>query len=1120
MFARRCIATLIVATILAGQAYAQDALVDGFREPPPEARPRIWWHWMNGNITEQGIAKDLAWMKRIGIGGVQTFDANLLTPQVVTKPIVYMTPEWKKAFRFATRTAADLNLELGIAASPGWSETGGPWVSPQDGVKKLVWSETAIMGGNSWAGKLPAPPSISGPFQNMAAEGDQLAALSGERQFEPPSNYGDIAVLAYPLPNSAALPLPRAILANDKHLDIGKLSDANLTTSIDIPRGSAAKPTTLSVSYNEPQTIRSVTFHAGGGAEKFGAPFFLPTLEASDDGKLWRKLADLALTPLPTTVSFAPVTATHFRIVMLLNPTGGLSGFAPAAGIDFAFLAPLVAPKPLTVSEFRLSNEAKVHQFEAKAGFATVLGYAPLNTVSLNEERAPAPNEVVNLTDRLKSDGTLDWTPPKGRWRVVRLGWSLTGKSNHPAPFEATGLEVDKLDGQAVRKYLQHYIGMYKDAVGVGLIGKTGIGALLTDSTEVGAFNWTPRMIEQFKRLRGYDPTPWLPTLTGSLIGSRVQSDAFLYDYRRTISELHATEHYGTVAAVARANGLKVYGEALEDRRPSLGDDMAMRQYADFPMAALWTYPRGGAPRPTLLGDMRGAASVAHIYGQNIAAAESMTSALQYWSHAPADLRRVIDLEFANGINRPVIHSSVHQPLDDKQPGLSLLIFGQYFNRHETWGEMAKPWIDYMARNSFMLQQGRNHADVAYFYGEDAPLTAQFAEAPISDVPTAYAYDFVNADVLQNILSVDGGDLSAPSGARYRVLFLGAASRSMTLPILRRIAKLASEGATIVGQAPAGSPSLSDDKSEYAKLIGQLWSGEPITAVGKGRVIAGLDVEAALKRVGVVPDFAYTKPASDSEVLFVHRKLADGDAYFINNRQNRSETIEARFGVSGKVPELWRADTGQILPISYRIENGVTIVPLDMAAEDSFFVMFRKTATASSMTVEKTDSAPVILLDGVWNVAFQPGRGATASLKLDKLASLSEQTDPGVKYFSGTATYTKNFDLPRNIKRNHPLLLDLGQVGDVAEVRVNGQAVGTAWKAPFQIDIGKAVRRGDNIIEVKVANLWVNRLIGDAQQGAAKVTFTTLPTYSAGAPLRPSGLIGPVTLLGAIDKDR
>jgi hypothetical protein len=845
-----------------------------------------------------------------------------------------------------------------------------------------------------------------------------------------------------------------------------------------------------------------------------------PRLEASSDGREWRHVAEFTAAAVPTTVSFAPVTASQFRVVFA---AGGQSAAAAVLmslppGLDMSGLMSSLGAAPaagLSIAELRLSGEPKVNQIEVKAGFGIAPDYYALDAAVDASAAAIATAAVVDLTSRLQPDGSLDWTPPPGNWRIVRLGWSLTGKVNHPATDEATGLEVDKLDAAAVRRYLEHYLGMYREAAGPGLLGAKGVRALLTDSTEVGAFNWTPSMIGEFKRLRGYDPTPWLPTLTGAVIESRAASDAFLYDYRRTLADLHASAHYATVASVAHEHGLKVYGEALENGRPSLGDDVAMRSHADYPMAALWYTPSGRSSKPGCLADMQGAASVAHIYGQNIAAAESMTSVMVPWATGPSELRHIIDLEFACGINRPVIHTSVHQPVDDKIPGLSLGIFGQYFNRHETWAEMAKPWVDYLARNAFLLQQGRNVADVAYFHGEEAPLVALYADSPVADAPVRYAYDFINSDALMNQVTVAKGELVAKGGARYRVLYLGGTSRRMSLPTLRRIAALAEAGATIVGQAPTDSPSLADHADEFRRLVVRLWSGQAVTAVGTGRVIVGKDIEAALHSLGITPDFSYAKARPDSEILFVHRFVGDGDIYYIDNRQNRQEQFEARFRVSGKRPEIWRADTGATEPVSYRIENGVTVVPLDMNAEESYFVVFRKPATQPAATVTHPVVAPAVAIDGAWDVAFQSGRGAPATTRLTTLGSLSGQSDPGVKYYSGIATYTKDFTLPAGARVGAPLLLDLGQVGDLAEVRVNGRVVGTAWHPPYRLDIGAAVKAGQNQLEIRVANLWVNRLVGDAQPGASKITYTSMSTYTAKAPLRLSGLVGPVTLEAA-----
>ncbi len=1107
----RWLAALLLASTGAC-AGAADPLADGFATPPQSARPRVWWHWMNGNITKDGIAKDLAWMSRIGIGGAQTFDAAMATPQIVDRRLAYMSPEWKDAFRTAAADADHLGLELGIASSPGWSETGGPWVAPKDGLKKLVWSETEIVGGRHFVGRLASPPVTTGPFLTAPFD-DPLAAFGG-KPIVPPTYYADAVVLAYPLADPAPLP-PARMTADGKLLDGTLVDGHDLAGGIAIEQGTAAKPGMVAIDYAAPQTIRSATIAIPGAKSMFVDATILPVLEA-EDATGWRRIATLPLAEAPTTVAFAPVTARRFRLLLEPSPPAGAPGLgdgAPGAIVGGIFPT---GPATTTVklAELRLESAPRVDRFEQKAGFAIARDYYALATTA-GDDAGVAPGRVIDISRHMRPDGTLDWTPPPGRWRILRLGASLLGTTNHPATPEATGLEVDKFDRAAVHEYLETYLGTYRDAAGPGLIGTHGVRAMVTDSIEVGAANWTPKMIAQFQRLRGYDPTPWLPALTGTIIGSRAQSDAFLYDYRRTLAELIASEHYGEIAKTAHAHGLTLYGEALESLRPSLGDDMAMRSHTDVPMAAMWAYNRGGTPRPTLLADIKGAASVAHIYGQNIVAAESFTSAFSPWAYAPSDLKRIADLEFALGVNRPVVHTSVHQPTDDKLPGLSLAIFGQYFNRHETWAEMAGPWVEYLARSGYLLQQGRYYADVAYFYGEEAPLTSLYGDRPIGDAPTHYGYDFVNPDVLSNKLTVENGDLVAPTGARYRILYLGGSSRRMTLPTLRRIAALAQAGAVIVGEPPESSPSLADDPAAFARLTRMLWSGKPVTPIGKGRVIAGHDVERALASLGIAPDFVYASPEADDDILTLHRRLADGDLYFVDNRANRQTRVEARFRVSGRQPELWHADSGTAEPISYRFENGQTIVPLDLAAEESVFVVFRKTTRVQSATVAKPTWRELPPIATPWTVRFQPDRGAPASVSQPSLRPLNESGTPGIRYFSGIATYSNSFTLAKAPGRS--LLLDLGKVGDIAEVRVNGIRVGTAWHAPYRVDIAAAAHVGQNRLVISVANLWVNRLIGDAQPDAHKISWTPLPTYRADAPLRASGLIGPIALLEPVE---
>jgi len=1086
-----------------------DAVKQGFASPPGEARPRVWWHWMNGNITKEGIAKDLEWMHRVGIGGLQNFDAALDTPIVVDQRLVYMSPDWQKAFRFAVEKAAALGLEFGIASSPGWSETGGPWVPPEDGMKKLVWSGTRVTGGQAFEGELPHPPDVTGPYQTLKAVSDH----PHNPEVVPEHFYRDVAVLTIPQESVPALPPPQSITANGKPVTAEILLDANLATGIDLPGNVGDAPGMISLHYAEPQTIRSAEVFVANLPRSIMQGPLVPRLEALTAANEWQPVAELALGTVPTTASFPPVTAREFRLLLTRGPRADNSAFALAPGVDFAGLGSVgSAPsEPPLLTELRLSAEPRVNAFEVKAGFALVDDYHAQDDDVGPDLEAVDPRAVVDLTDRMTEDGRLSWDAPAGDWNILRLGYSLTGKTNAPATQEATGLEVDKYDADAVERYLETYLGMYRDVVGAGLVGKRGVRALLTDSTEVGPSNWTPGLRAKFRQLRGYDPTPWLPALTGQIVGSRAQSDGFLYDFRRTLAQLSATEHYGTVARVAHEYGLTVYGESLEANRmvSSLGDDLEMRRFADIPMAAMWTYGADRSPSPSYVADMRGAASVAHLYGRSYVAAESLTSILMPWAHSPADLQPMIDAEFASGVNRPVIHTAVHQPLDDRQPGMSLHIFGQFFTRHETWAEMARPWIDYIARSSFLLQQGRNVADVAYFYGEEPPIGVLAAKGYPEDVPQRHAYDFISPEGVLNALSVQDGALVSDGGARYRVLFLGGSSRDhMTLPVLERLQQLVQAGATIVGRAPAASPSLGDDSGEFSAIVDRLWSGDRVTTVGGGRVFADDDVEAALADLGVRPDFI---PGGDAPVQFVHRHTEEGEIYYVSNR-GTARQVEARFRVTGRAPQIWRADAGTIEPVSYRIEDGATVVPLAFGDRESLFVVFREPAVESSRTVPTDVVETVAEIGGPWQIAFQAGRGAPAGVTLDSLVSLSEHEDPGIRYFSGLSTYRNRFDLPEAVEPGQHLLLDLGRIGDVAEVYVNGQLAGTAWKAPYRVNVGPFARQGSNELEIRVANLWVNRLIGDQQPGATPLTYTTFSTYRPDAPLRPSGLLGPVTL--------
>ncbi|QHW00427.1 glycosyl hydrolase [Spirosoma endbachense] len=1088
------------------QSKGPDLLQQNFITPNQAARPRVWWHWMNGNISKGGIHKDLLWMHRSGIGGFQNFDAGMITPQIVTKRLSYMTPEWKDAFRYATRLADSLKLEMAIAGSPGWSESGGPWVTAKDGMKKLVWREMRVKGGQSLSVNLPKPPATTGDFQNVPLSA-QSSGLS-EKPPTPPEYYEDIAVVAYRLPAAdiSLTELNPTITTNDGSFTLEQLTDGDLATTNLLPRDSVAGYGWIQFAFAQPQTIKGVSVVGGGTRSAFGITIQTKdrSLEASDDGVNFRRIAFIPLGIIAQqTITIPPTRAKYFRVTFK-NPSAA-PGFGAMMG------ASRQAPKPpagTSIAEVVLHPVTRINHFEEKAGFATATDLASHLTPASAD--IIAERDVIDLTGKLNADGALNWTAPDGNWKIVRFGYSLTGKQNHPASREATGLEVDKLDGRAIRDYFTTYLNQYKDATG-GLMGARGLQYIVTDSYESGQNNWTPLMAQEFAKRRGYELLPWMPVLTGQVVKSTEASEKFLWDYRKTIAELIVENHYDQLTTILAKYGMKRYSESHENGRVFIMDGMDVKRTAAVPMSAMWTPGPGGSSLTMAQADIRESASVSHLYGQNLVAGESLTSigfGGNAWAYSPERLKPTADLEMANGLNRFVIHTSVHQPVDDKIPGLSLAIFGQWFNRHDTWAEQAKAWTDYLARSSYLLQQGKFVADVAYYYGEDNNITGLFG-AKLPDIPTGYNYDFVNPHALINLLSVKNGKLVTPSGMSYRMMHLDSNARNMSLPVLRKIAHLVKNGAVISGVRPENSPGMNDDPQEFTRLVTEVWGSN------KPNVHTGKTVTEVLNALHIVPDFEYTKPQATTQLLYVHRKVADGDVYWVNNRSDLLETLKVTFRVSGKVPQIWHPETGRMEAASYRIADGRTTVPLHLAPNDAVFVVFRTSTTQMSVTLPEVTEKEVATLEGSWNVTFQSNRGAPRESTFDKLASYTENPDAGIKYFSGTATYTKAITLPVTANgKGVELWLDLGEVKNLAEVIVNGKSMGIVWKKPFRVNVSNTLKPGENKLEVNVTNLWVNRLIGDAQPGVTnKLTYVTMPFYQANSPLQSSGLLGPVKLL-------
>lgn len=1083
---------LIVLCVLGSLASCQNAkvtkekLYNAFQNPPSEAQPRVWWHWMNGNITKDGISKDLQWMKRSGIAGFMNFDAGMATPQIVPERLIYMTPGWKDAFAFATSLADSLGLEMSVASAPGWSFTGGPWVKPKDGMKKLVWRELWVKGGTTFDAALPEPYKVIGKYQNIP-----LHANAREDYYE------DIAVLAYKLPEKEVpmSELKPKISSNAGSFTLEQLTDGDLASSQPLHAGRNGV-SWIQYQFRDLQTIKAVTVVDGRVRSQWGAPVETSSkyLAVSNNGINFSKVLDIPnSSALAQTVSFEPVTGRYFRVVFRNNEVNSQNSSASRQ----------VGIRPTMISELVLHPVTKINHAEEKAGFASPADLQRYDTPSTKD--AVRLENVVDLTEKVK-DGKLTWQVPEGYWKIVRFGYSLTGKENHPAPPEATGLEVDKMDARAVKDYFEHYISMYMDA-SKGMMGKRGVQFMLTDSYEAEQETWTPLMKEEFEKRRGYSLLPWLPVLTGDIVNSAGESERFLWDWRKTIGELVVENHYDQLTEILKPYQMGRYSESQENGRVYLADGMEVKRTATYPMSAAWTPNNMGASTPTMSqADIRESASVAHVYGQNINAAESLTAyGLEgnAWSFYPGNLKPIADMEIASGLNRFVIHTSPHQPVDDKIPGLGLGPFGQWFDRHDTWAEHAKSWTDYLGRSCYLLQQGKFVADILYYYGEDNNITGLFG-GELPKIPSGYNYDFVNADALTHLVGVKKKMLTTPSGMSYKVLFLDKNVKRMSLTVLRKIAELAKKGAVICGTKPEIPASLLDSQKEFNDLINQIWNTNRPNVYDEA-----VSLQEALQSQGIQPDVTLV----DDSIRFVHRTLPTAEIYWVNNSSNQAKHVELSFRVSDKLPEVWHPETGEKEAVSYKMLDDRTVVTLDLVQQDAVFVIFSGKAKEREVVLPKLEKKEVLAIDGSWNVSFQEKRGAPQSIVMEQLTDFSLSKDAGVKYFSGTASYQKEFEVADSLyNADATYYLDLGEVRNMAEVFVNGQNMGFFWKSPYIVPV-TSLQKGKNELEIKVTNQWVNRLIGDVQPDAKdKITYTAMQFYAADAPLLPSGLLGPVRL--------
>jgi hypothetical protein len=1067
---------------------AVDPLEKRFLTPPDAARPWVYWFWLDGNITQEGITADLEAMKQVGLGGGVLMWGGGVGGGVgignVKGPVKLLDPQWWKLMRHTVREADRLGLKINLVNGSGWSHSGGPWVKPEHGMRRLALSENIRLEG-------PGRKEIA------IARGEPVVSVS--------------AYAAHGRGKESMIAAGAKIIASSSqpNYDIFKALDGDAKTRW-ISHGttpgegpSETRPESVAIEFAQPYAAAGVFIasFADCGPRQC-------QLQTSSDGKEFQTICWFELLPdAKKTVPFEEVQSRFYRLLI---------------------------------------NSA--HPFQGKDSWNVQI--AELRLLEKGEEPALLGKETlesrshVNLTDKVDASGRLVWDVPPGAWTLRVMRHVPTGDRPHPIQDDEGGWECDKLSPEAVEENWRGFVLRVLNECGPE--ARRVIRWTHADSYEFDAQTWTPLMRELFQVRFGYDPLPYLPALLGATVDNPETTVRFLWDFSRVRADLFAEGIGGRFRDLCRSEGVALttephlipevfdqiqYGGHVSEPMGNFLGERRTHWYADNP-------PVG--PEVQLA---KGEASAAYTYGLNgVVWAEAFTGVdhAHAWKESPDYLRTWGDLWLTEGINQFVFHCWAHSPSLTQKPGITLGPWGIHFDRRNTWFDLAGGYLTYLTRCQFMLQQGLPAMDVCMFTGDG--VTAEFPRHPELRA-AGYDYHGLTAEVLSTA-KVDDGWIVLPSGMRYRLLV--TYNKEMRLATLRKLQELVQAGANVMGLKPEDAPGLIGHPAsglEVRKIAEELWGsdaaeGQKGRAQGRGRVFWGAPAKPArstagcgvaawldstreievLRDMGVPPDFAYSlsgKEDNDHMLAYIHRKTGATDLYFVSNQSGVARKENCIFGVAGRQPELWDAVTGEVrrLP-SYRERNGRTSVPLDFAPGQSFFVVFRKAGKTPMETGDNfTETQLLAELAGSWRVSFDAKWGGPESPALfDKLENWAQRPEEGIRHYSGKATYRKTFTLS-NDPKGRRTYLDLGKVKELAEVRLNGKVLGVIWCAPWRIEITDAIRTGANDLELVVANQWVNRLVGDAgKPQEQRYTWTTHNPYRPDSPLIESGLFGPVTV--------
>ncbi|MES2238912.1 MAG: glycosyl hydrolase [Bacteroidota bacterium] len=869
------------------------------------------------------------------------------------------------------------------------------------------------------------------------------------------------------------------------------------------------------------------------------------------------------------------------------NSPGWSSSGAPGLEVQYS-MQKLVWTKTQITGEASKKTTIKRAEVDSKWNY-----YKDICLIAIPKDLALIDKDkVIIIIDGLDKDDKLKKQLPKGNWDLIRFGHTTAGKMNLTAPESGQGLEVDKMS----RKALDHFWSLYPSKL-IEIAGKdagTTFKRLEIDSYEVGDQDWTPEMTSEFKKRSGYELLPWLPVIAGYTIESAAISNRFKSDWQRTINQLFADNYYSYLEELThKVPGMEFLCEPYGTGHKNF-DETAIRGIGDMVMCEFWTKPTKWGWETILP-----VSSNAHVNGKKIVAAEAFTGQPQYaWQTDLEDLKSTGDLAFCEGVNLFILHAAAHQPWPKFKPGMTMGWWGTQFGPSQTWWEHgAEQWIQYLSRCQLLLQKGLFEADICYL---------QLYSQKNTRIPKGYKADVCNEKELISRFSVDGNKLLLPDGMRYKILILPNKCR-IELALARKIESLVNDGAIVVGNGFTGTQGLINypQNDDEVKAISDRLFGlhsenkdtkKSIRNIGKGKVYYNYSPEETLAEEQISKDVEIVNNSED--IAWIHRSDLDSHYYFISNQSANNKSYQISFRVTDMQPEIWNAMSGEINDaLIWETKNNRTIVNLKLDTNGSCFVVFKskvktnniiyksltlkdkavdinsylfqnknqlklilneqgnyKITTQDGNVISKNhkNQSEKIALNKNWDISFEENRGAPANAHLDSLISLSKHNNLAIKYFSGTAHYSKSIQLnQKQLKKSNQIFLDLGQVENIAAVTINNQKVATLWKAPYAVDITEFCKPGNNLIEIDVTNLWPNRMIGDKfepddldwgkvrdfpyvnpvpvigrnlqlipdwvkngteRPSKNRVTFSTMDFFDKETPLLPSGLIGPVQM--------